>query len=458
MPALIKQLWIGLDWGTHSSKWWYSVETVAGEYEQAHRSGAVIDSTVHRTGDGLAMVRERTPLRSEIQDPRLKRLLLNDPQGASYWEAMREGIRISLGEAAALTLALLLGEAIEGIRTNFRTDTNLRLHLCFSLPNWINSDPRHEAARRRMFETTIVLAGLVQDQGLQSLPGIGQNIGISDWRERLREVRQSEQIAVLLRSSAPDFATLVEKDFRVGNISWRLAAESSAAGFPPLLRLLMPEAEAQKTQDHWVKLLVVDVGAGSTDCGYFVSSRRHDGSLILNYLRPAPTLDYAGEQLTEMLRDYYLREKGRDLTIQEAETLKLDAPDQWVQAAFVGDWRSRIAKAVGDYMYRVPDQLRLGEPAIPGLKIVMTGGSGMVRGLDTAIRDEVVEALGRRGVPGNVAARTEVVPFTPERTQYTVDQLRRAVSIGAGQSNFADLRYREAFARAAAPPGQIERW
>lgn len=457
MPESIRRLWIGLDWGTHSSKWWYSVETAAGGHEQTQRPGPVIDSTLHRIGDHLAMQRERTPIRSDIQDARLKRLLLNDPQGASYWDAIREGIHISLGEAATLGLALLLGEAIENAQTRFRIDRDVHLHLCFSLPNWINSEPKHAAARRRMFETTIMVAGLLNDHGLESLPKIGGSVAISEWRERIREIRHSKDIAALLTSSSQDFATLVEQEFRLGNISWRLAAESSAAGFPPLLRLLVPD-KASKTQDHWVKLLVVDVGAGSTDCGYFVSSRRRDGTLVLNYLRPAPTLDYAGEQLTEMLRDFYLREKGRDLTIQEAETLKIDAPDQWAQATFVADWRSRIAKAVSDYMYRVPDELRLGESAIPGLKIIMTGGSGLVAGLDTAVRSEVVEALGRRGVPGNVAGRTEVVPFTPERTQYTVDRLRRAVSIGAGQDSFADLRYREAFARAAAPPGTIERW
>jgi hypothetical protein len=160
-----------------------------------------------------------------------------------------------------------------------------------------------------------------------------------------------------------------------------------------------------------------------------------------------------------MLRDFYIREKGREITIQEAETIKLDAPDQWIRAPFVAEWRNRIARSIADYIYHVPDQLRLGEPAIPGLKIVLTGGSGLVQGLDDAIREEVMGALGRRrGVPGNVAARTEVVPFTPDRHQLTIDRARRAVSIGAGQHNFAELRYREEFAKAAGPPGSIERW
>src|SRR5260370_14643603 len=125
---------------------------------------------------------------------------------------------------------------------------------------------------------------------------------------------------------------LVEREFvspANGGISWRLAPESSAAGFPQLLRLLMPVEEAKKTQDHWVKLLVIDIGAGSTDAGYFISSRTFSGDLLLQYLRPAVTLDYAGERLTEMLKEHYLRYKNREITIQEAETIKLIAPDEW---------------------------------------------------------------------------------------------------------------------------------
>ena len=134
----------------------------------------------------------------------------------------------------------------------------------------------------------------------------------------------------------------------------------SAAGFLPLVHLLEDVPPESRAAQHWVKLLVVDVGAGSTDSGYFVSSRRiKDQHLVFNYLPSALTLDYAGEQLTEMLRDYIRRTRRRDVTKAEAETLKLTAPEDWINQSFVEDWRSKIARSVEEYILTVPDQLRL---------------------------------------------------------------------------------------------------
>jgi len=68
--------------------------------------GAVVDSTIYRTGQTLRLVRERTVLDSEVQDSRVKRFLLQDPQGASFWDAPREGIGISLGAVSYTHLTL----------------------------------------------------------------------------------------------------------------------------------------------------------------------------------------------------------------------------------------------------------------------------------------------------------------------------------------------------------------
>lgn len=244
---------------------------------------------------------------------------------------------------------------------------------------------------------------------------------------------------------------MVEHDFELGRVTWRLAAESSAAGFLPLEDLLRDVPKDSKAQKHWVKLLVVDVGAGSTDTGYFVSSRTVENhELVLNYLPPARTLDFAGERLTEMLREHYFREHRRDLSIEEAEVMKVSAPEKWNGQQFVKEWRERIARSVADYIFHVPDELRLGEPAIPGgLKIVLTGGSGVVLGLDSAVKKAVVDALAMRGVPGNVASRTQLIEFRARSISDRVDAARRAVSVGEGQPDFALLAYREHFKKSA---------
>ncbi len=60
MGQPLRKLWIGLDWGTHSSKWWYTAEGEAGNPIEGASIYPVIDSTVYRTGDRLKLVRERT--------------------------------------------------------------------------------------------------------------------------------------------------------------------------------------------------------------------------------------------------------------------------------------------------------------------------------------------------------------------------------------------------------------
>jgi hypothetical protein len=457
----LKEVWIGLDWGTHSSKWWFAATGDMGHIVP-RTPGAVVDSTIYRTGQTLKLVRERTVSDSEIQDSRVKRFLLQDPQGASFWDAPREGIGISLGDAATLTLAVLLGDAVSRLKKQeLEIDRETKVSIVYSLPNWIESDTKHQAARRRMFQTTVVLASLVASSGFDYLPGVNENINLEEWAKSLRGLRETDYSREQFRETPKDFATLVEREFcspAIGGISWRLAPESSAAGFPQLLRLLMPFEEAKKTQDHWVKLLVVDVGAGSTDAGYFISSRRANGALLLNYLKPAPTLDYAGEQLTEMLKLFYFHKKHREITTQEAETIKLSAPDEWVNEKFSQAWQAKIAEYVGDYMRHVPDELRLGQPVIPGLKIVMTGGSGLVDGLSKAIRDAVVEALLDREIAANVANRTDVSELLLDWPEDRVDRARRAVSVGAGSSTFGQLRYREKLDAAAPAPGPLGRW
>ena len=462
MAKPLKEVCIGLDWGTHSSKWWFAAIEDSGRLLSPKTPGAVLDSTIYRTGETLKLVRERTVSDSEIQDPRVKRFLLQDPQGASFWDAPREGIGISLGDAATLSLSVLLGDAVSRLKKQeLQIGRETKVSIVYSLPNWIGSDPKHQAARRRMFQTTVVLAGVLGRLGFDRLPGVNEKVNLQEWANSLREIRAAEHSRQQFQRAPQDFATLVEHEFvspTSEGLSWRLAPESSAAGFPQLLRLLMPVEEAKKTQDHWVKLLVVDVGAGSTDAGYFISSRRATGTLLLNYLKPAPTQDYAGEQLTEMLKSFYFHKKHREITTQEAETIKLSAPGEWVNEKFAKTWRTEIAEHVGDYMLHVPDELRLGQPVIPGLKIVMTGGSGLVDGLAKAIRDAVIEALLNRGIAGNVANRTEVSELLLDWPEDRVDRARRAVSVGAGDSTFGQLRYREGLEAAAPGPGRLERW
>ena len=458
---MIKTFWVGVDWGTHSSKWWYTAEDESGEAFEPRRVGSVIDSTIHRRGESVVLVRERTATSGGLAIPRIKRCLIEYPLGPNFWEAKwEESTGLSLGEASALSLAVILGDAAENARTNglqiIPGQTQIRTR--FSLPNWVGEEQREVKARRQMFQACAVVAALIENEGLDALPKVGMEVPIEEWHQRTLRIRQIAECQHVLEGFPTSFKDLVERHFCLGvdgRVVWRLAAESSAAGFPQLERLLVDPDDASKTEDHWVKLLVVDVGAGSTDVGYMVSSRNRQNQLFFNYLRPAPTLEWAGGKLTEMVSDYY-RSKGREMTLEEAEILKLNAPDEWKNEEFVKDWIKRIANRVADYIVSVPDTARLPEPSIPGLKIVLTGGSGAVPGLglDVEVENAVRHALmsRRTDVPTNVVEKTRRVEGKLDWPPDPMDQARRAVSIGAGKKTFGELRYRDKLERTVKTP------
>lgn len=92
----------------------------------------------------------------------------------------------------------------------------------------------------------------------------------------------------------------------------------------------------------------------------------------------------------------------------------------------------------------MPDERRLPDARMPSLKIVLTGGSAVVRGLDSAIQAAVCEALIQRGIQTAYANRTEVVALRSPISD-RVDAARRAVSTGAAQSDFAQLAFMPSF-------------
>lgn len=454
---LVREIWIGLDWGTHSSKWWYTVCVEDGRLQHVRNPGPVVNSTVYRDDDRLFLTCDREGVHRLTADPRLKRRLIEDPLGADYWEARRAGIGVSLGSAACLSLSVLLGAVAGSLRQNsLQLHESCPIHLCFSLPNWVGEDPAEQAARRRMFETTVVVCALVLDRALSGMPSPGDGTEISAWAADIERLRNSVPCRAAVAQYVPTFEGLVRGEFafeRMTPLSWRLAAESCAAGFPELKPLLLQPSESRRMRDHQIKLLVVDVGAGSTDVGYFVSTRNlARGECFLQYLPPAPTLEYAGERLTELLRSNYAS-LGRRMTTEEAELHKLSAPEQWRDAPFAREWRGRIAEYVAGYVSHIPDERFLRDPYIPGLRIVMTGGSGLVDGLGEAVRERTVEALQRRFPLNAVAEMTRVSDSERDAPiQDPIDRARRAVSLGAGDPELADLSYREAFQAPGAAP------
>ena len=92
------------------------------------------------------------------------------------------------------------------------------------------------------------------------MPDIGKPVAIREWRNLIREVQNHSETVDILKKFPNTFAEMVRLSVRLGHSDWRLAAESSAAGFHPLTSLLEDVPSGSKAHMHWVKLLVVDVG------------------------------------------------------------------------------------------------------------------------------------------------------------------------------------------------------
>src|SRR5437764_11590414 len=97
--------YLGVDWGTHSSKWCY--QDSRGRIDV----GEIWDSRVWRLGDCLAMF----PLRHRFSGDHcgvsgLKGKLIRDP-GQAVWTGERSDIGATLGEAVVFSLTTLLSDA-----------------------------------------------------------------------------------------------------------------------------------------------------------------------------------------------------------------------------------------------------------------------------------------------------------------------------------------------------------
>src|SRR5712691_4571730 len=94
---------LGIDWGTHSSKW--AFQTDSGNPV----IGSMWDSSVCRLDDSLHIF----TLDRGFQDPRravaLKRTLIQDPD-SPFWEGPRGKLRVTLGEGVGFGIICVLLE------------------------------------------------------------------------------------------------------------------------------------------------------------------------------------------------------------------------------------------------------------------------------------------------------------------------------------------------------------
>src|SRR5205823_653158 len=95
------------------------------------------------------------------------------------------------------------------------------------------------------------------------------------------------------------------------------------------------------------KILVIDIGAGSTDAGYMLRTIRVDPKTnepsqpILIWLPAAAALEMAGTWLTDRIHEDW-RQQGRRATREEAEDYKTSGTTDWYSKPYVRKWCGEI--------------------------------------------------------------------------------------------------------------------
>ena len=234
----------------------------------------------------------------------------------------------------------------------------------------------------------------------------------------------------------------------INDIEWEFVFESCAAGFPYLLQ---HDRDAFEEPLHTFpanrrlrKLLVVDVGAGSTDAGYLVRTirpRDYQGIMrpLLIWLPAADALELAGMWLTDKIFADLKQQRG-PVTLGEAEDIKLNRQGAWLEKPYVREWSERIAAHVSEYARSLRDEVCL--PQAPELEVVITGGSSAVQRMRDEVLDEVKRALVERGLPiGRATRLIQAESFRLQAGGYEQVQLAQlAVSLGASDPLLSELK------------------
>jgi len=435
---------LGIDWGTHSSKWAFQTESGNPVI------GSIWDSSVYRLDDRLHLFTLDRGFQAPRRETALKRRLIQDP-GQPFWDGIREQLGVTLGEAVVFSILCLLLDAkrtLAARRKSLLQEGSLVIR--FSHPNWIAEDTVRALG---CFRDAAVVAMHIFLQAIDH-KNDAQEISIA--LDALRTAVQRHRGAADRLSPFPLYYDHREylrcAQGKVHKTKWELVFESCAAGFPYLLESEPGTYVEDLTTFPALKrirtVLVIDVGAGSTDAGYMVRTvrpRNAQGIMkpLLHWLPAADALEIAGRWLTDrILADF--RQQGRPGTSVEAEEYKI-TNQTWYTKPYVGQWTTLIGDHVAEYVRGIRDDLCLARS--PALEVVLTGGSSVVSPLREETIRQVRTALEQRGLRQAAQLLDVARPDALGRRYRAVEVAQLAVSLGASDPRLTELK--------AAPEGLV---
>jgi hypothetical protein len=384
-----------------------------------------------------------SPKASSVQDKdnlirRLKGDLIQHIGRIPFWgRDDRPDSGTSLGEAVVFSLVCLLAEGNRMLAKVKAQPGPDQTEVGFSFPNWLAEESRQASEAAQNFSDAVTVAiHIVSAHPIDELPVRGKAFSIQtlkEWTSASRAATQSDQRRLL---------SIEEANTRIftfgANVpEWRFIVESGAAGLPYLRAMKLKD---RRGVAGLAKLLVIDVGAGSTDVGYMLkTSNIRTGAATFYYFHPASTFAEAGNALTEELRKHY-RAQNKPISWAEAEAQKVSR-SAWHKLPFVQLWIRHICDHVAQYVAGVPDQRWLPLPV--ELQVVVTGGSGLVPGLKDQLHTAVTESLNGRHFDRQTCDAVRVVDRYEPRfnLESEAEVARMAVCFGAADPDKPGFRY-----------------
>jgi hypothetical protein len=176
----IDKLWMGIDWGTHSSKW-VCLYTQVGH----PIAGGIHNSTIVRANDALIFSKGQDIdiADGDVTIEGLKGKIILDPLGQSFWNADRLDTQTSMGQAVTFSFCCLLGDiaqVLEADGYSIHPETNVEIG--FSLPNWLrDEDDASRAALSHFHEAATVACWILRAGSTLPTPGVAYPI--QAWKE-----------------------------------------------------------------------------------------------------------------------------------------------------------------------------------------------------------------------------------------------------------------------------------
>lgn len=224
---------IGIDWGTHSSKWKWTIfkpdtdGALDGQYK-------ILRSEVCLDDNRNIFLSVDAPGGNTISISSIKGKLIQNPD-APFWTGPQKRIRLTLGELASFSLWFLLSEASDDL-CRISEERPDELEVRFSIPNWV--DTQGGAVGRACYEQAARVACHLfkNDRGAWSRNSRPES---DDWHRRVQGALTALGLSddSEIDNSADGFRKMLSRVYEVDqDISFRFVAESSAAGLSGLRR------------------------------------------------------------------------------------------------------------------------------------------------------------------------------------------------------------------------------